>query len=122
MFSVRKVECVGVNTKISVFDSWRFQAIQHFISSNLASTCSLQHLQSEGENHVRLGQSVLVLLAHVDDGGVVSPFQLLEFELSSLGHGHALQVGHQLIHRGLELLDIHGLHFFRHKFGELATL
>lgn len=52
----------------------------------------------------------------------MSPFELLEFELSSLGHRHALQIGHQLIHRGLELLDKHGLHFFRHKFGELTTL
>lgn len=56
------------------------------------------YLQSEGQNHIRLGQRVLVLLAHVDDGGVVSPFQLLEFELASLGHRHALQIGHQLIH------------------------
>lgn len=80
------------------------------------------YLQSEGQNHIRLGQRVLVLLAHVDDGGVVSPFQLLEFELASLRHRHALQIGHQLIHRGLELLDVHGLHLFGHKFGELATL
>ncbi len=56
------------------------------------------YLQSERENHVRLGQRVLVLLAHVNDGGVVSSFQLLEFELPSLGHGHALQIGHQLIY------------------------
>lgn len=52
----------------------------------------------------------------------MAPLQLLEFELSPLGHGHALQVGHQLIHRGLELLDVHGLHFLGNKFGELARL
>lgn len=52
----------------------------------------------------------------------MAPLQLLEFELSPLGHRHALQVGHQLIHRGLELLDVHGLHFLGHKFGELARL
>lgn len=80
------------------------------------------YLQGEGQDHVGLGQRVLVLLAHVDDGGVVSSLQLLQLELSSLGHGHALQVGHELIHGGLELLDVHGLHLFRHKFGELAAL
>lgn len=91
----------------------------------IAGTCpphEWQYLQAEGQNHVRLGQCVLVLLAHVNDRSVVSPFQLLDFELSALGHGHALQVGHQLIDWGLELLDIHGFHVFGHKLGELTSL
>lgn len=80
------------------------------------------YLQAEGQNHVWLGQCVFVLLAHVNDRSVVSPFQLLDFELSALGHRHALQVGHQLIDGGLELLDKHGFHVFGHKLGELTSL
>jgi len=80
------------------------------------------YLQGEGEHHVGLGQRVLVLLAHVDDGGVVSALELLQLELAALGHRHALQVGHELVHRRLELLDVHGLHLFGHELGELAAL
>lgn len=89
------------------------------------SECFVQchpYLQSEGQNHIRLGQSVLVLLAHVDNGGIMSPFQLLQFKLSTLGDGHALQISHQLIHRRFQLLDVHGFHLFGHKFGKLTSL
>lgn len=76
----------------------------------LISPSESTDLQCEGQHHVRLGQRILVLLAHVHDGGVVTSLQLLQLELSSLGHRHALQVGHQQVHRGPQLLDEHGLH------------
>lgn len=114
---------VRENTRTSAEWQKKFGALQAFQVPPPPSQrfCS-SYLQREGENHVGLGQRVLVLLAHVNDGGVVAPLQLLQLELSALGHGHALQVGHQLVHRRLELLDVHGLHFFRDKFGELARL
>jgi len=79
-------------------------------------------LQGEGEDHVRLGQRVLILLAHVHDGGVVTSLQLLQLELPALGDGHALQVGHKEVDRGTQLLHKHGLHLLGHKLGELAAL
>lgn len=68
------------------------------------------NLQCEGQHHVRLGQGVFILLAHVHNWGVVASFELLQFELPSSGHRHALKVGHQQIDRRSQLFDIHGLH------------
>lgn len=68
------------------------------------------NLQREGQHHVRLGQGVFILLAHVHDWGVVASFELLQFELPSSGHRHALKIGHQQINRWSQLFDVHGLH------------
>lgn len=80
------------------------------------------YLQGEGEQDIGLGQLVLTLLAHVNDGSVVAPFEFLQLELSTLGHRHALQVGHEQVDRGLELLDVHVLHFFGYELRKFAFL
>lgn len=87
-------------TKVCLYGTFSHPVLSYICPPMNAGACpphEWPYLQGEGQNHVRLGQCVLVLLAHVNDRSVVSPFQLLDFELSALGHGHALQVGHQLI-------------------------
>lgn len=91
-------------------------------SASFIKSSQSTNLQGEGQHHIRFGQRVLVLLAHVHDGGVVASFQLLQLELSSLGHWHALQVGHQQVDRGSQLLDVHGLHLSRCKPGKPSTV
>lgn len=80
------------------------------------------YLQGEGEQDIGLGQLVLTLLAHVDDGSVVAPFEFLQLEFPTLGHRHALQVGHEQVDRGLELLNVHVLHFFGYELRKFAFL
>lgn len=57
-----------------------------------------KYLQSERQNYVRLGELILVLLAHINDGSVVASLEFLQFELSTFRHWHALQIGHQQVH------------------------
>lgn len=80
------------------------------------------YLQGERQHDVGLGELVLTLLAHVDDGSIVAALELLKLELATFGHRHALQVGHEQVDRGLQLLNVHVFHFFGYELGKFAFL